>query len=489
MPSAQPTNRRTGRLALAALAAAVAALVLLLPAAATARSGHRGPSLRISFRAPRGHASAASLRRCRVRVVRHRFRVRKVTFTVNGHRVGVDHHAPFRCAWRPRRARPGRYTLGATARDVRGHVARAKIRVVISDSASQPPPAPAPYGGAVGISASLRGRVHSDIGPTIARLRAAGVTYAREDFIWDWVEQQPGQWNWSDYDTVVGESAKQGLRLIAIPDGAPAWASPGDAPPATGAALAGYTRFVMQAIARYGSNGTFWAQHPEIPKVPVTMWDVWNEPYFKVSWGGQMPDPAAYAQMFKTVAAAGRAVDSQAKFMLEAETGNGGTSWPQPPYLGAMFDAVPDLGKYADYVSVHPYTSEDSPDVCTPESPSKGLDQDWKATRFQFCRVLDVRKILDGRGAANTRIWITEIGYTTAPHGARAVSEAQQAQYVHDIFRMLRQWRIVDGICWYDYQTDESNPSDDQGYFGLVHADGSAKPAWDAFVQEAHAGL
>ena len=175
--------------------------------------------------------------------------------------------------------------------------------------------------------------------------------------------------------------------------------------------------------------------------------------------------------------------------MLEAETGNGGTSWPQPPYLGAMFDAVPDLGKYADYVSVHPYTSEDSPDVCTPESPSKGLDQDWKATRFQFCRVLDVRKILDGRGAANTRIWITEIGYTTAPHGARAVSEAQQAQYVHDIFRMLRQWRIVDGICWYDYQTDESNPSDDQGYFGLVHADGSAKPAWDAFVQEAHAGL
>ena len=54
--------------------------------------------------------------------------------------------------------------------------------------------------------------------------------------------------------------AKQGLRLIAIPDGSPSWATSDNAPPASGPALAGYTQFVTQAIARYGTNGTFWAQ-------------------------------------------------------------------------------------------------------------------------------------------------------------------------------------------------------------------------------------
>jgi hypothetical protein len=150
---------------------------------------------------------------------------------------------------------------------------------------------------------------------------------------------------------------------------------------------------------------------------------------------------------------------------------------------------VPDLAKYADIVSIHPYTSEVSPRKCEQDPFSMGVDEFWKNDRFQFCRVKDIRKILDYYGAKNTRIWITELGYTTAPNADRAVSESQQAQYMSDVFAQLRDWKLVDGIVWYHYKTSEANSSDDEGYYGLVHADGSPKPAWNTFVDEIRKGL
>ena len=34
-------------------------------------------------------------------------------------------------------------------------------------------------------------------------------------------------------------------------------------------ALGDYSRFVRPAAARYGSNGSFWSEHPDIPRLPV----------------------------------------------------------------------------------------------------------------------------------------------------------------------------------------------------------------------------
>ena len=320
------------------------------------------------------------------------------------------------------------------------------------------------------------------------KLRAANVEYSREDFAWGRVEKTKGNYDWTAYDTLVGGAARGGLKLIAIPDDPPDWATGAwNAPPTSGAALDGFTEFVRRAIERYGSNGTFWAENPDIPKVPVTMWDIWNEPYMKSGWNDSDPDPAAYASMFKNVVAGVRSVDSEARFMLETETGSNTGGWPQPPFLAAMFQAVPDLGKYADMVSVHPYTSGDSPGACSSSAGSTN----WAPTRFEFCRIRDVRRILDSYGASRTRIWITEVGYTTAPNAAadRTVSEAQQADYLRSAFRLLRQWRVVDGIVWYELRGGEADTSDAYQYYGLLHKDGSPKPAWNAFVDEAAKGV
>jgi Bacterial Ig domain len=419
--------------------------------------------------------------------------------------LGGRKKAPFRCAWNAKSAKPGTYTLFAKATDKSGNEGWDETDVKIRPSVPARPPVPAPTppaddpapapgpGGpaAVGISASLRGATINEIGPTIKRLRDAGVQYSREDWEWNTVEESPGEYDWSTYDKLVRHSAEQGLQLVAIPDSPPDWATGGSGnPPTSGRALEAYIEFVRRSIERYGSNGTFFAENPDVPKVPVTMWNIWNEPYMPVFWGGKDPNGAEYARMFKAVVSAVDGVDPQAKFMAEAETGANTGRWPQPAFLGAMFKAVPDLGKYADVFSIHPYTSEVSPRKCQSESFSQGVDEFWQnASRFQFCRIKDVRKILDYYGAKNSRLWITEVGYTTAPSAERAVSEGQQAEYLRDIFAQLREWRIVDGVIWYHYKTNEGNSSDDQGYFGLVHEDGSPKPAWNAFVDEMRKGL
>jgi hypothetical protein len=343
----------------------------------------------------------------------------------------------------------------------------------------------------IGIVANLSRRTGSDLVSTAARLRQAGVQYTKEDVNWDLIEPRRGVFTWSATDAWMSVAARQGLHVIAVPWSSPRWATPNwNIAPTSGRALSDYVEFVRQVVERYGTQGTFWAQNPLVPKVPIEYYDIWNEPYCNRFWGGVFPDPAGYARMFKSVVAGARPADPNAKFLLEADTGAYTKTWPEPPFLSAMFDAVPDLASYAYAVSVHPY-SDDGPQTCTALSPSRGVNNDWKATRFQVCRLEDVRRILDAHRASKVRIWITEIGWSTAPAATKAVTEAAQAQYVHETFRLLRtSWaRLVDGVVWYAYQTPERDPTNREDYFGLVHADGSPKPAWNAFVQEIAPGL
>ena len=337
---------------------------------------------------------------------------------------------------------------------------------------------------AVGISATLRWLGASDQAATIRRLREARVEYAREDFHWHLVEKTRGTYDWSRYDRLVAEAAKQNLKLIAIPNSPPSWATASSiTAPASGSALNAYIAFVKAAIARYGSNGSLWRLQPSLPKVPVTLWNIWNEPWGNWSWDPGLPNPGAYARMYKAVVQAARPLDPQARFMAEVETFANGYSTPTS-FIHGMFDAVPDLGRYMDMASAHPYPERSAPTTCRAYSPSRGIREDWKATMYDFCRIKDIRAILDARGAGNTKLWITEIGFSTAPSADRAVTETQQAQYVRDVFRLVREWRIVDGLLWFSYKTSEASPTNRGDWFGLVRADGSPKPAWNAFVDE-----
>ena len=60
-------------------------------------------------------------------------------------------------------------------------------------------------------------------------------------------------------------------------------------PPKSNAAFAAFARAIA---ARYGNDGSFWRDNPSIPRRPIRVWQVWNEPNAKSFWATGV-DPAA----------------------------------------------------------------------------------------------------------------------------------------------------------------------------------------------------
>ena len=110
---------------------------------------------------------------------------------------------------------------------------------------------------------------------------------------------------------------------------------------------------------------------------------------------------------------------------------------------------------------------------------------------LDFCRIADIRRLLDAHGARRVRIWITEVGWSSAPRARNSVTKAAQARYVRQVFDLLRtRYRgMVSGLVWYEYQSSQARPWDQEDYFGLVRPDGAPKPAWHAFARQARRGL
>jgi hypothetical protein len=342
----------------------------------------------------------------------------------------------------------------------------------------------------VGLYGRLIRRTGADLVGTIARLRSAGVQFSREDFAWETLEPSPGQVDWRTTDALMRASAMQGLQIMPVIWGSPKWVSSAwNMGPSSPAGMTAYANFVREVAARYGSRGTFWTENPSIPRDPVLYYDLWNEPYYPGFWANG-PDPASYAAMFKMAVLAARPADPEAKFLLEANTSSFTSG--APAFLSAMFKAVPDLGHYTYGLSVHPYASNGwGPGYCTRYAPTRGVGQDWQSTLYQTCRIEDERRILDSYGASNVTLWITEIGWTTAPGVTNSVSEQAQATDVHALFALLRgPWRgLVSGVQWYGY---EDGPASAQGIpdgYGLLTSAGAPKPGWDAFVEEMARGV
>jgi hypothetical protein len=302
------------------------------------------------------------------------------------------------------------------------------------------------------------------------------------------VEPTRGNFTWAQIDPWVREAASQGLRIVALLDGPPAWATGTSdrlVAPVEGQPLADYANYVRRLVERYGTNGSFWAENPDVPKLPIVHWDVWNEPYMRWFWRNPgahaWPDPEGYARMFKAVVTEARkAGDPNAKFMAEVELATDDEG--NQPFLSAMFEAVPDLADHMDVASVHPYVHTDAP---APDECRAGRE-----SRYSFCRLKPIRRLLDRHGASRTELWVTEFGYSTCPACDKwRVSEATQARYLRDAFRLARAWGVVDGFIWWVYRTEEADPTQAEDWMGLVHADGSPKPAWWAFAEEVERGL
>lgn len=302
------------------------------------------------------------------------------------------------------------------------------------------------------------------------RIARGGAGLIRTTMQWGEVQPERGRgYDWRTYDRLMTTTASRGLGFLPVLIGSPAWAAPASAQPPHERAMPAFLDFIRSAVRRYGPGGEFWRTHPELDRQPIKAWQVWNEPNLPAFWAN--PDPDAYVRLLRAVSSAIRSEDPGASIVLAGMPRSVVTT-PIDEYLGELYE-IRKFARLFDVVAVHAYAG----DVA-------GL-----------ASVVDhTRRLMDRAGDAGKPIWITEFGWASAGPARdtmRVKTPAEQASLLRGAVEAVRRAAAESGvrvIVWYDLQ-DYSRPLTEPDRFtwhtGLFGADGSPKPAWDAFTDVA----
>jgi hypothetical protein len=321
------------------------------------------------------------------------------------------------------------------------------------------------------------------------RLDRGGVESMRMPISWAAAQPiQGGAFDWSGFDNQIEEASKAGIRVLPFLTSAPEWAVPVKTIPGTGglkttahlpvggAARTGWVNFLTAAVARYGPSGSFWAEHPGVPKRPIRNWQIWNEPNFK--YFVARPNPAEYGKLVKISYTALRAADPGAQVILAglfsrpkgSRTASGkhkSLNWYASDFVSQMYKRTPGVKTSFHGVALHPYT------INAHELP--GVTEEF-------------RKVLAANGDGGKGLWVTEISWSSGKRTAANLfgkGPAGQARELQKAFTILRskqvQWKLK-SLFWFsvDDVSGACNFCDGSGLFGKNFA---PKASWFAYVK------
>ena len=359
----------------------------------------------------------------------------------------------------------GRRTFWATLIIALAVAALSGAVTTSSNAASAASAAVSPYAGRVGVNGHLVWIGPDDIAKQYSRARAGGVEWVREEFRWDFAEPKQGQWNFSRGDNLFTGASKAGVNVLLLLDYGATWANWTDAQ---------FANYAATLAGRYGVNGTFWQQHPELIPRPVTRMEIWNEPYMPQPY----LTPARYAKLVRATSQAVRALGKNIRLAANVDTGNYAEN--KQDYFDQLIAADPKLHETVDAWSLHPYSQECGPYATDATCPQLGQ-------RWRFDRVTLFRDLAALKGVSRP-LWLTEFGWSTYGGG---VSEATQASRTRDaVKRALVDWgTFVEMVFVYQWDRDSGNGK--EANYGLRRADDSSKPAWTelaSLIQQASGG-
>jgi hypothetical protein len=195
-----------------------------------------------------------------------------------------------------------------------------------------------------------------------AAMRAGGLSFVRVDASWGGVEPTAPvagthTYKWANYDLFVTDLALSGLRWYPMLGYSAEWASSsGRDPFAPPVGDSDFASFAAAFAGRYGPGGSFWTDHPELPKLPTTTYGIWNEPSNPTFWHGAEATPARYMSLYLAARTAIRSADPQARVATAGLLDSG--SVDADSYLRAMLDSAPAARDQIDAVGWHPYVGD-----------------------------------------------------------------------------------------------------------------------------------
>jgi hypothetical protein len=306
----------------------------------------------------------------------------------------------------------------------------------------------------VGLADSdLLGLSADEVGPTVARMSADGVTDIRILIPWAAVQHTQGTYDWALVDRLVESAVAQRMSVLATLNSTPEWAVPPGEPAIHG------------RPASADAFGTFAAAVAQHFRGKVSAYEIWNEPN-AAAFFAPTPNPAQFVDLLKAAYPAIKRSDPAALVV----TGGLGPIVDFAPitmdavkFVKAMYAA--GAKDYFDAIGYHPYqyTMKFSEGGYHPDSPINQL--------------AGIRALMLANGDGDKKIWATEYGEPSS-----VVGEASQAEYLDD---MLGKWRLLPyagPVYVYTMRDRDSASSHGDDTLGLYRSDGTAKPGLQVFT-------
>jgi hypothetical protein len=269
----------------------------------------------------------------------------------------------------------------------------------------------------------------------------------------------------SSIDQFVALAAERGVTIMPTVLDAPSW--DGEFNPNAVVAVpksdAPYANFVKALVLRYGPRGSFWKDHS--PRLPIRIWQIWNEPNIFAFWPVQPPLPP-YVALLRAAHDAIKSADPGAKIVL---AGMPNWSWKT---LSNLY-AFPGARRLFDVVAIHPYTRD-----------PKGVIEILKRVRHVMNKQGDARKPI----VADEISWPSSLGKTVHTNGFDfATTENGQATKLRLLLPLLERDRVSLGIqafyyyTWVSEEVKDGLAFDYSGLFKFRSGEFVAKPAFQAF--------
>lgn len=325
-----------------------------------------------------------------------------------------------------------------------------------------PPPVPQ---GFFGVDASLTAGAAP--GPQFDSMVANGVQSVRLEFYWgamqpyasfakvpanqrrSFVNAGGVPTTFAGSDQQVALAASHGFSVMAVVLSAPNWDSkPRGSYVRVPLRDGPYGNFMKALIHRYGPKGSFWKQYPHLPRHPIRLWTIWNEPNFGYNWGPQ-PFVHSYVALLRVAHAAIKSADPGAKVIL---AGVANYSWTT---LQQIYSIRGARGLF-DVVDIHPYT----------KNPS-GVIEIIRRVRATMARNRDAHKPI----IVGEYTWPSSAGQGATGVFDTQTTEAGQASKLRTmlpLFAKYRQQFKLLGVYYFTWITHEYKGEETFGFAGLV---------------------
>ena len=294
----------------------------------------------------------------------------------------------------------------------------------------------------------------------------AGTGWELIRFRWDELQPNgPGEWNTSpETEEWLSSARAAGREVVGVLVGTPAWATDGE--PGTGvprgldlpASDAGnlWAGFVRQVVSYYGARG-------------INRWVIWEDPDIQAGlpgyqWEGGVRD---YYRLVKVAYVAAREANPSALIHL------GGVSYADPGWFRQFLDVAvndpeaPANDFYFDVATVHVFNSPEQ--VYTLTANHYFLMSQWGIP----LKPVWINET-NARPAVDPAVYPEETAFGQHPN----ITLEQQAAFIVQAYA-LGFAAGADRIAV--YRTVDNLPEDDHQAFGLLRADGTPRPAYEAY--------